>query len=451
MNRIISIIVAISILLSLFGFHLIEEAESQGVSNIVWISADWHCDIEDKANAKGIHWHCDWGDYTNGNTWDAVNDTNDMKVDYAWIVGDCISWFDAAAGYPGVPEAWRRFGIYWSNLTIKYAKNFTIGNHDGRFFDEDDTDTPYDLGLPRSQGTGGEWYNFTIGNTSSGGVKFICMADEDTADGSQSGNGVVSQVQYDWVNRSIWDAYNNSLNVFIFMHQKHSGWFSGSESSSIVTGKPINTILNYWNNQRKPVSLYSCGHSHDTALNNNDWIEVNYGTNCMLVGSLAFYSSDGGAHYPQSRYLYFTNESTSVTIKTYNHTGNVFNDAVEYTFDMLYPWNPVYRAVNATPPVYMNLSDFCGFSNGSNISSKYTYWGNFSDPVHQNINVSGIHNNSLILDIERYEIEISSNKAFSVLIANEVMTSKWFNLTTDISNRGNMYVRYRAYVKVRSP
>jgi len=435
------------------SYNYIDTVKSDDETTILWLSVDWHMDRNDPSGAVGTPWYgISWtGYYQYGNAHDAVNDTNAMNVDYAWIVGDMISWFDYSNGYPGEPEGWRRFGTAWSNLTVTYAKNFTIGNHDGRFFDEEDTDCVYqeEMGLPRPQGEGGEWYYYDMGNTSGGGVRFICMADEDTADGSQSGNGVISSTQHDWVESKVEDAYDNNLSVFIFMHQKQtSSWFSGSESSSYCTGSPITDIMNYWNGQGKPISLYACGHSHDAITESQDWIESHYGTTCLLICSISCYESDNDIHYPHSRYLYFTEGSTEVTIKSYNHTGNNFIDAVEYTFDLEYPWSPVGEEPPEEPSGNFTFDDICGLENNSDISMYDSVWGNISLPEPRDI--PQIDTSEQIVSFEEFNIRVARDGGFTNIIANETHSDIWFNLSTDVSEKGSLYFDYRAKVKVVS-
>jgi len=430
------------------SFFTVDKVVSDDTQTIIWLSADWHMDRNDPSSPVGTPWYdIGWaGYYLFGNAHDAVNDTNDIGVDYAWLVGDCISWYDTAAGYPGVPEAWRRFGTAWSNLTVTYDKNFTIGNHDGRFFDAEDTDTGYDLGLPRSQGEGGEWYYYDAGNTSGGGIRFICMADENTADGSQDGNGVVSTTQRTFVNNSIADAYDNDMSVFIFMHQKHSGWFSGSESSSTVTGATLFDVMDYWNGQGKPISLYACGHSHDDALSSNDWIEEHYGTTCMLIGSIAIYNGGATDHYPTSRYLYLTEGDKNVTIRAYNHYTDSFYAANDYTFELLYDWIPDDNGGSnpEEPEDDISIQSINGLSNNSITSN-----------VNRSFNWTKINNTSC------YNLQISNSSDFSTVFLNlsdinELNYAAYYTekgsyvefylpYAYNISFYGDHYYRVRAY------
>jgi hypothetical protein len=145
--------------------------------------------------------------------------------------------------------------------------------------------------------------------------------------------------QHYWVNKSIADAYVRGLSVFIFMHQKMPGTFSGSEDHATMTGAVISDILSYWNSKGKPVSLYACGHSHDSCLGTNAWHETRYGGTHLLIGTLAYYFAGGQRHDPCSRYLYFTEGSTTVLVRSFNHTGNSFKKSNDFTFNLLYKWD----------------------------------------------------------------------------------------------------------------
>jgi len=416
------------------SFFTVDKVVSDDTQTIIWLTADWHCDIIT-------------GDYSYAfnNAWDAINDTNAMNVDYAFLVGDAMSWYDPGAGYPDpqsgpYPISCGRFETLWNNLSVSKYKNWSIGNHDAGWWNYD-SDI---IMTPRASGSGGQYYYYDLGNTSGGGVRVIMMADEGTVSGGTwSGHGEISLTQYNWVNTTITSAYANNMNVFIFMHQKIPGTHAGSQSSAYQVTAPIGPLLAYWNGQSKPISLFACGHSHDSCLGSNDWIETYQGTTNVLICSIAKWSSN---HDPCSRYLYFTEGSTSVTIKAYNHYTDSFYAANDYTFELLYDWIPDDNGGSnpEEPEDDISIQSINGLSNNSITSN-----------VNRSFNWTKINNTSC------YNLQISNSSDFSTVFLNlsdinELNYAAYYTekgsyvefylpYAYNISFYGDHYYRVRAY------
>lgn len=408
-NTILSFLITASILLSLVVFMYPASADDN--QTVLWLSADWHLDITDQSDPRGTAWPCDWGDYLYGNARDAVNDTRDMDVDYAWVVGDMLSWHDQGSGYPdpdGGPFdiSWERFGGAWCNLTVNQYKNWTIGNHDGGWWNV----TPYcdEIGIPRDAGSDSQWYYYDIGNINGGGVRIICMADEETkSGGDHTGNGEIGLTQHTWVNDSIASAYASGLSVFIFNHQRVAeSWFPLASDTSYngMTGYPIDDIMNYWNTQGTPISFFACGHCHQSNQNDyytDDLEETHYGTSCCLIGSIAYYSSisvGDKRHWPCSRYLNFTDGSTTVVVKAYNHTSNEFFPTNEFTFELEYAWDPLPEGEEADGPVFQSIN---GQANNTILqeNNRTFVWSNISDVNYYELRIGNSTSEGNVTDI----------------------------------------------------
>lgn len=396
-----SIILGVMLVFStLFVFPSVTSHSNE---TIVWFSADWHLDVNDT----------EMGDVYGGgaflNAWDATNDSEGLGVDYAYIAGDMLSWYDPKWGnstsYNGwgtdaYLNAWKSFDVIWSNFTGTIYKNWSIGNHDGGWWNQ----TFSSPSVPRASGAGGQYYFYDMGN-----IRLIFMADEETRDGGvHTGNGEVGVTQYNWVNASIGYAYTNNSNVFIVMHQRaETSWFSGLGDSGYQNSYSVDVLMDYWNGQGTPVSFFVCGHSHEDNQGANDWEETNYGTSCCLIGSLAYWrSGTPNRGYPCSRYMYLTNGSTTVTVRAYNHTSNTFKASNDFTFVLNWAWDDGTGESAAGVPEITSI-DY-QTNNGTiliNDNTPYINWSLVNNTLYYNLVVA---NDSGFTDVYRNLTDVNN-------------------------------------------
>lgn len=62
--------------------------------------------------------------------YDAVNDANDMKIDYCWVLGDLIEGFNYGYYPNGVQGMWNDFYRDYNRINVSSFKGLVKGNHD---------------------------------------------------------------------------------------------------------------------------------------------------------------------------------------------------------------------------------------------------------------------------------------------------------------------------------
>lgn len=349
--------------LSMFMFTMRPPVKAAAAQTIIWLCGDLHFDLNENKEDPTYGFPISW-------FYDAMNDTNNIDVDYVISTGDILSWRDPLGADTDIEcnENWSEFYSIWNQLNVISA-NFSIGNHDGFF--ENYTTVP-DVG----------YYYVDIGN-SSGGIRVVFMCDEWTKqawlydgvdDPDHSGRGEVSGTQTSWVNSRVTEAYDDK-SIFIMMHQRldASGLYYGSEAGKVEYvwgGTSLESYMSNWQSSGKPYSLYACGHSHQNCVGNtsSDKLSSNYlGGKCLMIGSIAPYSGTAkyNPHPPCSRYLYLTEGSTTVTVKSYNHYTDSFAENYTFTFELLYAWDNGIDESTLDPPEFVSID---GKTNGSSFT-----------------------------------------------------------------------------------
>lgn len=382
MKHALTAILLTGVIISSFLYIGYQPVKADGATSIFWLTSDWHGD----AYTMGGGFITSYSD-----AYDAVNDTNAMDVDYCIMNGD---WGSYGSTFDLDLQV-RLFGNIWGNLSVSNYKNWTIGNHDtGADTIENER---ADTGAHRSQ----LYYYHDIGSNP-GGIRLICMADEDTCGGGGTpwgGNGIISEAQYNFVSDCITDAYANDSNVFIFCHQKFSAAIYTPDDSGVQTPYPITPLLDYWEDQGKPISLFACGHAHQDFASPSGglFIQELYGCTCVVASSIARWGTP--THYPCSRYIYLENGSTTVSIRSYNHYNNAFYEPNDYEFYLLYAWNDGNDyPEEGEPPQFVQID---GKTNHSSIT-----------------NPTPMINWTSVPGAKIYHLEISTTSDFNSLHAN---------------------------------
>lgn len=324
-----SIILVILVLLGFFSaFPTIESAD---VEVVIWFFADSHVgdDIGDSEYKVEF--------------WDAVNDTNGMsgadEVDYAFGVGDMISG-------DSHNNNWDDFKDVWDDLIVTTYKNITVGNHDSDW--NSNTNSPRYISTLSQNGR--LWYSYDIGN-----IRLLIGGDEETYWDVEQGYGqcfMYGGAQRSWYNTSIRNAHDNNLNSWIVFHQplndttdrsdEHAYWTMVEVNGSYDGAPLFNQMMSYLEGESKSPNLYIAGHTHNSCTENTSseiLFMEKYSCNHLQIGSMTGGSGLPVGHSPSSRYVYLTVGSSTVTVKSYNHTNNSFNPSKEFTFDLDYAFD----------------------------------------------------------------------------------------------------------------
>jgi len=377
MKRIKSTTIIMILLFSLFSASFIlRDAKSDDTTIVVWLCADPH--IGQGATSPS----------EKAKFWDAINDTNSIGVDYAFCVGDCIY---------NTGSYWADFKECWDTLNVTYYKNITVGNHD---FDwNDNTNSPL-------YGAEHEWYYVDIGN-----IRVVVGGDERTKFDNYNGHGecfMYNFAQQNFINSTIQNASNNSMNAWILFHQplndtvdrsdEHDYWCI-SETNSTYDGAPkFNAMLKYLQNHGMSPSLMASGHTHNSVTDNSSseiLMMKKYNVTMLQIGSITGASGLPDGHDPCSRYLYLTVGSSTVTVKSYNHANNSFVASREYTFELAYPFS--LSGSDSSQDIQFISID--GGGNGTVISTP-----------------TPTFNWSVVNHTTRYQLQIANDSSFSDIV-----------------------------------
>lgn len=330
MKQLVSLLISLSLILSLIVIFNSEIVRAEGETIVIWLVSDPHVGDDGGSSVYKTEF------------WDAVNDTNAMsgenEVDYAWCCGDMISGDSHAAD-------WADFAEVWADLSVTTYKNVTIGNHDSDW--ESDSNSPF-YGLTQGPDGGGLWSSYDIGN-----IRICIGGDEKAFFDDEQGYGechMYGGAQRNWYNVTLQNASNYSMNTWIIFHQplndtvdrsdEHPSYFCMTETNNSDDEAPLfNAMMRYLDTNNMEPSLYISGHTHVSCTENaSDQLMLvqKYGTYHLNDGSITGGGGTPDEHDPCSRYLYLTNGSKTVTIKSYNHSNDSFVQSKEYTIEMTY-------------------------------------------------------------------------------------------------------------------
>lgn len=397
---IISMLLFSSIFLVMYTMH---PAQAISAETIIWLCSDLHMDLTVNCTTCD---GCSPGDSSWGGTYrtrffDAVNDTNDIDVDYAFCTGDMLSWHDSLGADTDAKceAAWDDFYSIWDTLNVTDSA-VTIGNHDGYFENYSRVSLP--------------GYSYMdIGDASNGGIRVMLMCDEGTIEawgsGDQTGEGEIYSDQTDYVNSKVTDVYD-SLNIFILNHQRlqYNGLYYGTESwyTKQQSGTSIESYMSNWQSAGHPYDLYAYGHVHASCITNSssEYLTGQYlGGQQLLVGGMCVHGTACPGyftdHAPCSRYLYLTEGSTTVTVKSYNHISNGFDESKTFTFELEYEWDDgVDEGASVGVPEFISIN---GGVNGTSTtdSTPAIVW-------------------ELELNVTQYHLQIATDSEFTSLVVN---------------------------------
>jgi len=248
---------------------------------------------------------------TNGDFWDAINDTESIGVDYAFIIGDLV--YDI----PVSPSDWVTFHNIWDELDEVIYKNYTIGNHDC------DWETYSRLSSIS--------YTYAIGNT-----LIISIGDEGTT--PTTGGDADYSTQLSWLNSTV--QANSDKNIIVLSHHPIN-------DTTYYTNTPVTPIDEYqgfidWieSSGDYHINAWLNGHHHLTKDGTYDVIMEQDDIVFANIGSIATWGTHP-SNYPESTYWDFTNDSTQVVVRAYEHTGNTWysNSEFPYYFNLTYPFS----------------------------------------------------------------------------------------------------------------
>ena len=398
-----SIIITCLLLLSFIVIITYEKPvrAADGDQTVIWLFADAHMDINRSRQCTNCGGYLSqWGGNYLSRFWDAVNDTISIGVDYVISAGDDLSWRDPVGADDEIEcqENWTLFNNIMASINGTYL-NTSIGNHDGYF---ENFTTINDTG----------YFCHDIGNDT-GGIRIIFMCDEWTKQAweyngvdfppDHSGRGETYATQTAWVNSRVTEAYTTK-SIFIIMHQRleFNGLYYGAEENHVeaLSGTSIESYMSNWNSAGHPYDLYAYGHTHIPCVTNEsgDAMTGTYiGGQQLLVGSIAVHTSTAkySDHPVGSRYIYLTEGSTTVTVKTYNHTGDVWVPSKEFTFELEYPWDAGQEDEE------IQFIDINGGTNGTTI-----------------FNSTPTFNWTSVGNATAYQLQIATDSDFSSIVVN---------------------------------
>lgn len=428
-TKIVSLLVALIVILSCIVIVNNNTVKAAGEVVVVWLVSDPHI-------GNGV-----MPTSERSLMWDAINDTNAMsgddEVDYAWIVGDITS----NAGH------WDEFEAPYAALSPTVYKNITIGNHD---FDWDDD--PYSPWYGRSQGAeGGLWFSYDLGN-----IRVCVGGDERTVFGNYNGYGecfMYGGAQRNWYNTTIQNASNYSMNTWIIFHQplnhtvdrsdEHThptDYFCICETNSSNDQAPLfNQMMKYLETNSMSPAFYISGHTHvSTTENTSDQIQLveKYGTWHLNTGSITGNGGTPNMHAPCSRYLYLTNGSKTVTIKSYNHTNNSFVASRQYSIEM--PHNFILDEVEGSTdaPEFASIN---GQANDTIIynNTRYFNWSNVSGSALYDLRIG---NSTSAGDVTDIFLQLSN-----ITVSGGYCTNTFLNTSPSVSPRAYNYWEENGY------
>lgn len=277
----------------------------------IWFTSDSHVTI-----------HPNWN-YTWQRFYDAVNDTNTMNIDYAFVLGDCVFADGQFSSY--AESSWNKFLFIFHELNTTY-KNYAIGNHDSYY------------------GIYGEYnnlyYTYEIGNI------LICVInDESTGWNSGTGGAGFYDDSLNWLNTTVQN--NADKNIFVMSHYpiRCTTYYHPSDTETYIKNDDsYRGFLAFVENDSScHIDAWIHGHRHyGQNISHGDMIVDKYGLVNFNIGSLATWAGNDEPHPIESTYWLFTEGSSEVIVQAYNHEtnnfiGNGFNP-YPYVFNLTYPF-----------------------------------------------------------------------------------------------------------------
>ncbi len=432
--KLISIILSVCVVLSTFVIINTNMVKAEGETVVIWLFGDSHVGNGVMPGGEQAILQ------------DAVDDTNAMsgddEVDYAWCVGDMVS----NAGH------WDEFIIPWNSLDVTTYKNITIGNHDFNW--DDDSYSPW-YGLTQGATDGDLWYSVDIGN-----IRICIGGDERTIFGNYNGHGecfMYGGAQRNWFNTTIQNASNNNMNTWIIFHQPltdtvdksdEHDYFPMTETNSTYDGSPLFVqMLEYLETNTMSPTLQISAHTHVSVTENTSTqlqLVEKFGVNHLNIGSLTGNGGTPNMHDPCSRYLYLTDGSTTVTIKSYNHSNNSFVDSREYTIELEHAFDFDNTSTETSAPVFQNINN----QSNNTVLSDYNRtfnWSVVNDTTYYNLQISNFSNfSNTFLNLNDINLTNYGSTNFTIKggYVEFILPSQY-----DIQWNGNHYYRIRAFCK----
>lgn len=417
-KKIMSIILSISIILSLFSIiWIVTVYAAPGDKFILWVTSDVHIDNNLPGNNNFYRWR------------DTVDDIllnlsgGDYEPDYAWINGDCVS---NDVDNDTQDNQWQEFWSQYHRLngTVDY-KNITIGNHDTRY------------GLGNTPFADSSELNYVV---TKGNVAFICIGDLSTSYNWWDGDGIHLYGNHiSWLNTTI-QTYKPNYNIILIFHVPLYDTFSSTTNDGYYLcdtvkfdkGTLFCEFINWTSSSGNKIDAIINGHLHT-----REHMNTSHGNTQMFI--------DGSTEYTQDcRTLFFEFEegTKQIIVRERDHISPAWITAGNFPsyFNLTYDFDPDYESTPQFTAIDGGTNNTTTFDstplfNWTRITTASVYWLQVSDTQ------DDWSDGSLVINITNVNIFNYPNHY------SENTTHVFFILPTSLSSDGTYYTRVRAYLE----
>jgi hypothetical protein len=434
-------IIPIAIVVAIFGSLIVYTPASQSNNQydpqetyLMWVCSDMH------VVGPGYSAHTSLGQWS-----DCIGDALGMSIDSAFCNGDWTDWREAHG------ETFAdQFGYWWNNSGQTYGWKdvydntdvsfAVVGNHDGGW--NVTGDLPQDnWDLDTTKVIGNNLY-IIIGDEGPGKSSYDCAppATKCDCDDPACRFGWYEDC-IDFVNTSIQN--NQDKNLFIVSHFLWRNTTADSDGNYALNNVNMSffTEMFNWlsNNSFNTPIVWIGAHNHlnPTELNCVDKFGI------ITIADLAISQSGKSGQY-HSTFWTFTNGSTEVLVRAYEHASNTWADTsyFPYYFNLTYAYDPF-------PPGYDTFNYVGGYSNANELDyvrdlvsfGNYIFVGAHNNYNMTILNAADRQNLSMVSSInvngEVRGIDISSDGNYA-FVTTQFGGGHYGNLTivniTDIEN-----------------